>query len=107
MKVNNTDYDINSLLDDLDIENNLHTYVVNDIYLSNKQINVLKRNNINYKKYTNLSTLIYDIEEYLNDGNDDLELENLLDELAEFNYYMNTKKQEISYFFTNCLVLFF
>ena len=92
MKVNTTDYDINSLLDDLDIENNLHTYVVNDIYLSNKQINVLKRNNINYKKYTNLSTLIYDIEEYLNDGNDDLELENLLDELAEFNYYMNTKK---------------
>ena len=92
MKVNKTDYDINSLLEDLDIKNNLHTYVVNDIYLSNKQINVLKRNNINYKKYTNLSTLIYDIEEYLNDGNDDLELENLLDELAEFNYYMNTKK---------------
>ena len=92
MKVNNTDYDINSLLEDLDIKNNLHTYVVNDIYLSNKQINVLNRNNINYKKYTNLSTLIYDIEEYLNDGNDDLELENLLDELAEFNYYMNTKK---------------
>ena len=94
MKVNNTDYDINSLFEDLDIKNNLHTYVVNDIYLSNKQINVLNRNNINYKKYTNLSTLIYDIEEYLNDGNDDLELENLLDELAEFNYYMNTKKQE-------------
>ena len=92
MKVNNTDYDINSLFEDLDIKNNLHTYVVNDIYLSNKQINVLNRNNINYKKYTNLSTLIYDIEEYLNDGNDDLELENLLDELAEFNYYMNTKK---------------
>ena len=92
MKVNKTDYDINSLLEDLDIKNNLHTYVVNDIYLSNKQINVLKRNNINYKKYTNLSTLIYDIEEYLNDGNDDLELENLLDELVEFNYYMNTKK---------------
>ena len=92
MKVNKTDYDINSLFEDLDIKNNLHTYVVNDIYLSNKQINVLNRNNINYKKYTNLSTLIYDIEEYLNDGNDDLELENLLDELVEFNYYMNTKK---------------
>lgn len=93
MQTNDKNFNIDNLINDLNLQNNLHNYIVNDIYLSNNQINILKRNHIDYKKYTNLSALMYDIEEYLNDNIDcDEELDNLLVELSEFNYYRTTKK---------------
>lgn len=85
--------DVDQLVEDLNIKNDFYTYRNNDIILSNNQINILIRNKINYKKYYNLSSLIFDIEDIINDDEDyDIELDNLLEVLAEINYYKNTKK---------------
>lgn len=85
--------DVDQLVEDLNIKNDFYTYRNNDIILSNNQINILSRNKINYKKYSNLSSLIFDIEDIINDDEDyDIELDNLLEVLAEINYYKNTKK---------------
>ncbi|MDD6878686.1 MAG: hypothetical protein PUD59_00440 [bacterium] len=75
-----------------DIENTKLNKIKNNIYLSNNQIDILKRNNINYLKYNNLSELIFDIETMLNDGLTDEELEYLSQTLQELNYYNYTNK---------------
>lgn len=65
----------------------------NNIYISDEQINILKKYNINIDKYSNLNELVYDIEEYLNDSYDELEdLEWVSQTLSEYNYYNNTNK---------------
>lgn len=61
-----------------------------DLYLSNKQIDILDRYDIEYKNRS-ISELIYDIDEILNEEELD-DLEELSRELSEFNYYHNTKK---------------
>ena len=74
-----------------DIDNTKLNRIKNNIYLSNKQIDVLKKYNIDYLKYNNLSDLIFDIEEILNEYlYDDLDI--VSQELQEFNYYNNTNK---------------
>ena len=65
----------------------------NNIYISDEQINILKKYDINIDKYSNLNELVYDIEEYLNDSYDELEdLEWVSQSLSEYNYYNNTNK---------------
>ena len=49
--------------------------------------------NIDVTKYLNISELIYDIEECLNDSFDELEdLEWVSQTISEYNYYNNTNK---------------
>jgi len=85
--------DVDKLVDALDITSSFHTYYNNNILLSKNQINILERNQIDYKKYTNLSALIFDVEEVINNNPDfDLELDNLLEDLSEISYYRDTKK---------------
>lgn len=65
----------------------------NNIYISDDQINILKKYNINIDNYINLNELIYDIEECLNDSFEILEdLEWVSQTLSEYNYYNNTNK---------------
>ena len=70
---------------------NMSMNKINDnLYLSNNQINVLERYNIDYKTKT-IEELLFELDEILNEEEYD-DLENLSSELAEFNYYYNTKK---------------
>lgn len=93
MEVNGKEINIDNLFDQIDIKNNFRINRGNDIYLSNNQISVLERNKIDYKKYSSLSSLIFDIEECLNSETlADEELDSLLADLSELNYYKNTKK---------------
>lgn len=63
----------------------------NGLYLSVNQINILKRNNINYESCTSIRQLIMLIEDELTyDENE--ELENLSIELSDFEYYHNYNK---------------
>ena len=65
----------------------------NGIYLSDEQIEILKKYNINYLNYININELIFEIENYLNDSYETLEdLEWVSEELSTFNYYNNTNK---------------
>ena len=65
----------------------------NNIYISDEQISILSKYNIYIEKYTNVSELMYDIENCLNDSYEELEdLEWVSQTLSEYNYYNNINK---------------
>ena len=78
-------------IEDINYEIKMHTKRENGLLLSDEQINTLKKYDIDYLKYSNMSSLIYEIEEILNIEYYE-DLDNLSIELAEFNYYQNTNK---------------
>lgn len=85
------DYNINDLLNNIDFESNRLVKVNNKLYLTNYQIEILNKYNIDYKSLGNLSSIIYVAEEILEE--DDYEdLDEIIRELAERNYYENTNK---------------
>ena len=63
----------------------------NGLMLSDNDIDILKRNNIDYLAYSNLSSLVFAIEEALCEE-ENLELEELNTRLGEYNYYNYTNK---------------
>lgn len=84
-----------SEIDDLinkTINDNRLNKINDNLYLSNRQIEILQRYKINYNKFTSLKDLIYEIESIINENNYLEDLENLSIELSEFNYYHNTNK---------------
>ena len=66
--------------------------IADDYFKAKKQIDILNKYQINYKKYNQLSELIFDIEQYLYSNNNLDDLEWVSENLAEFNYYHNTNK---------------
>lgn len=71
---------------------NMSMNKINDrLYLSNNQIDILNKYNIEYKTKS-IEELLFELDDILNDTPDYDELEKLSLELAEFNYYYNTKK---------------
>lgn len=94
MQINGKDININDLLTevDLDIDKNIPKKRNNNLVLRDSQIEILKKYNIDYEKYTNLNSLIFEIEEILNYETDLEDLENLSEELQEMNYYNYTNK---------------
>ena len=63
----------------------------NGIYLTDEEENILIKYNIDYKNCKNVNELIFKLEQYLNEI-DNNELDMLQERLAEFNYYNNTNK---------------
>lgn len=92
MKIKGKDVDINKLINNVHDDKNMIKMRGNGIYLSDNQIEVLKRYNINYKKYISLNSLIFEIEEILNEEVDASDLEEVSSRLSELNYYNNTNK---------------
>lgn len=92
MLINGKNVDIDELCNLNGIEDNMHNIKYNGFMLSNSQIEVLNRYNIDYQKYASISGLICEIEDILNNEEDFEDLEKLSLELAEFNYYQNTNK---------------
>ena len=92
MKINNKELDINELTKDVYNDKSMIKMRGNGIYLSDNQIEVLNRYNINYKKYNSLSSLIFEIEEILNEEVDVDDLEDVSAKLSELNYYNNKEK---------------
>lgn len=85
------DYNLNDLLNNIDFECNRLVKINNKLYLTNYQIEILNKYNIDYKSLGNLSSIIYVAEEILEE--DDYEdLDEIIKELAERNYYENTNK---------------
>ena len=92
MEVNGKKLDIDSLTKDLYNDKSMIKMRGNGIYLSDNQIEVLKRYDIDYKKYISLNSLIFEIEEILNEEVDASDLEEVSSRLSELNYYNNTNK---------------
>ena len=92
MKIKGKDVDLNKLINNVYDDKNMIKMRGNGIYLSDNQIEVLKRYDIDYKKYISLNSLIFDIEEILNEEVDASDLEEVSSRLSELNYYNNTNK---------------
>ena len=92
MEVNGKKLDIDSLTKDVYNDKSMIKMRGNGIYLSDNQIEVLKRYDIDYKKYISLNSLIFEIEEILNEEVDASDLEEVSSRLSELNYYNNTEK---------------
>ncbi len=63
----------------------------NNILLNTKEYNILKKYNIDPNKYNNTKSLIFDIEKILEDENIE-ELDQVLIDISERDYYSNTNK---------------
>ncbi len=65
---------------------------INDnLYLTNKEIEVLEKYDIDY--HTSIDMLMFKLDEILNDSDGDLtDLEEVSNSISEFNYYHNTNK---------------
>lgn len=92
MKIKGKDVDINKLINNVYDDKNMIKMRGNGIYLSDNQIEVLKRYDIDYKRYSSLNSLIFEIEEILNNDVDANDLEEISSRLSELNYYNNTNK---------------
>ncbi len=94
MKIDNKEITVDEIIGNFDFEKDMIKDFGNGMLLTDNYIEVLNRYNIDYKKYSNLNSLIYDIESCLNEsyGLDTDDLEWVATELSERNYYNNTKK---------------
>lgn len=92
MIINNKEVNIDNLIKDVYDDKSMLKMRGNGIYLSDNDIEVLNKYNINYNKYSSLNALIFDIEEILNEETDLEDLEEISTRLSEYNYYNNTNK---------------
>jgi hypothetical protein len=94
MKIKNEEVNVDDLLKDVDLEKDMLKDYGNGMLLTENYVEILNRYDIDYKKYSDLNSLIYEIEECLNDsyGLDVDDLEWLATELSERNYYQNIRK---------------
>lgn len=83
------EYDIESLVKDIDFEKNSIEYINGEIVLTKREIDILKDLEINYQGYTSMSSLISAIEDVVDD---DPEIEEMLKDMSDRNYYLNTNK---------------
>lgn len=91
MLVNGREITVKEAMELSNVESSFMKHRDNGLLLSDYQIDVLERNNINYKKYSNMSSLLFEIEEYLNEEENE-ELDEVSRQLAEIHYYNETNK---------------
>lgn len=85
MIINGKEVEIESLLED-DYSKKMHQFTKNGIYLSEEQVEILNKYNINYGECTNIMQLINIIDEIIEEEQIP-ELESIAEELMEFKYY--------------------
>ncbi len=83
------EFDIESLVNDIDFEKNSIEYINGEVVLTKREIELLVSLDINYQGYTSMSSLISAIEEA---SDDDPEIEEILKDMSDRNYYLNTNK---------------
>mgnify|MGYP007000697728 FL=1 len=86
-----SDEEINEIATKAIYDNKLNK-ISDNLYLSNRQIEILKRYEIDYKKFNDIKSLMYEVETALEEVCDADDLQALSIELSEFNYYHNTNK---------------
>lgn len=85
-----TNDEIEELVGLKDSDNNFLKARANGLLLTDNQLSTLERYNIDAGKCGSMTELLYMIDQV--DDDDDDELTYLADQLAETNYYQNTRK---------------
>ena len=84
------EYDFNKIINEIDFNNN-NLNDINGLLLTNKEIEILDKYNIDYNSCVSLKEVIYRIEDILDEEEfDDLEL--ISESISERDYYLNTNK---------------
>lgn len=91
MKINEKEISVSEAINFANYDNLLLKHINNGLILSDYQLDILKRNDFDINKYSNMHDLLFDIEEHLNEEFDS-ELDSVSSQLAEFIYYRDTKK---------------
>ncbi len=87
------EYDIDSIISSLDFKSNELVKVSKNILLTNREIDILDRYKIDYKKCNSLKEIIFEIENILEDMDIiDEELDYISSTISERDYYQNTNK---------------
>lgn len=86
------DYDIGNLLGAIDFHKNKMNDLGNNIFLTNFEIEILQKYNIDYKNCNSMKSIIFEIEEILNEDSSLDDLETISKSIAERDYYLNTNK---------------
>lgn len=91
MLINKKEVSLNEAIKFSNYEKLLLNRRENGLLLSDYQISVLSRSGIDYRKFSNVKELLFEIENCLDDDFDD-ELDIVSSQLAEYIYYNNTNK---------------
>ena len=74
------------------MKNNFTKNIHHDLYLSDSDIEVLEKYDIDYLKFKSVKELMFHLEEMLRYQDVDSDLEDLLIKLSDYNYYFQTNK---------------
>ena len=86
------DYDIDSLVEKLDFNKNQLIDCKNGLFLTNFEVEILKKYKIDYQKYHDLKQILFIIEQLLDENPSFYDLEQISLSIAERDYYLNSKK---------------
>ena len=88
----NKEFDIDRLVGEIDFEANKFNNI-NGLMLTNREVEVLDRYNINYKSCTTLKEIIFQIEDLIKDMDIvEEDLDYISGTISERDYYQNTNK---------------
>lgn len=93
MLINGKEININDIVEEINIDANIIKKRENGLPLRDSHIEVLNKYHIDYKNHSSLQSLIFEIEEIINE--EDGEIDDLImlsEELSEINYYNYTNK---------------
>lgn len=85
----------NEIINSLDFELDELKQVKKNIYLNNREMQILKMYDIDFQNCVDMNDLLFKINNVLNDLYDNYDIEDLewvSSSISERNYYMNTKK---------------
>ena len=88
MNIDNQNINIDALYD----QKYMHKEVKKGIFLSEYQLEVLKRYQIDIDSISAITDLLFEIDEILDNDPDADDLEAIEIEISDFNYYANTNK---------------
>lgn len=86
------EYDLDSIINDLDFEKNSLKTCKNGLLLTNYEMEVLDKYRIDFNNTSSLKEILFLIDEVLDEDNSLTDLENISLSISERDYYMNTKK---------------
>lgn len=91
------EYDIDEIVSNLDFKSLELVSLGNGLSLTNYELEVLNRYNIDYNNCSSLKEILYLIEDVFScdDIVDYEELDSVSSSIAERDYYQNTNKQEV------------
>ena len=88
----NKEFDIDSLIGQIDFESNKFNNI-NGLMLTNREVEVLDRYKIDYKKCNSLKEIIFEIEDLIQDMDIvEEDLDYISSTISERDYYQNTNK---------------